>query len=127
MTAWTTSTVVKEYALVKWDSLNYATNSPFSGEVAFGTFIDDYILPEAQAHINAFCKRDFDDYDTIPTAIQGVAARVAANLIQIMVMNRAGPLVRVSDYKIALATQDPITPELKAVLNPWVKRSFQRT
>ena len=78
--------------------LNYVASppAPFANEAAFDTFLTDTLIPRAQAHINAFCKRDFDvDYPTaIPDAIKDVAARAAANMIQYLVMNKMGPLIR---------------------------------
>ena len=63
MTVWVTCQDVRRYALVKWDSLNYATNTPFASENDFDQFLSGTLIPRAQAHINAFCRRDFDlDY-----------------------------------------------------------------
>ncbi len=124
MTAWIDSTLVKRYSLVLWSALNYIANSPFASETAFNTFITASIIPAAQAHVNKYCQRDFDvDYTTIPEAIKDVAARVSANMIQIMVENRAGPLIRIADYKVSMATQDPLTPELRRLLEPWITRT----
>lgn len=125
MTAWTTPTEVKQYSLVKWDSLNYQLTppSPFANEGSFDTFLTSKIIPRAQAHINRHCKRDFDtDYPTgIPEDIMDICARVAANMIQILVMNRSGPLIKVADYKIAMPGQAVLTDEIKADLAPYVK------
>jgi len=82
---------VRKYALVKYDSLNYMTMTPFANETAFDTFLTSTLIPRAQAHINAHCNRDFDgDYpDGIPEAIKDVAARAAANMVQYLVMNKS--------------------------------------
>lgn len=127
MTAWIDSTLVKKYAATKWDAVNYVLNSPFSGEASFAAFIDDTLIPAAQAHINAFCKRDFDvDYSgAIPEAIQDICARATANMIQYLVMNKTGPLIRVSDYKISMPEQDVLPDDLKALLAPWVVPTVQ--
>jgi hypothetical protein len=125
LTAWTSSVEVKKYSLVKWDSLNYVINSPFTSEVNFNSFVDDILIPRAQGHINAFCKRDFDTaYPTgIPDAIKDVAARATANMIQYLVMNKMGPLIRTGDYQISIPDQSVLTKELRALLAPWVKRT----
>lgn len=127
MTAWTTATEVRKYALVKWDSLNYVTSppAPFANETAFDTFLTDTLIPRAQGHINAFCKRDFDTtYPTgIPDAVKDVAARATANMIQYLVMNKMGPLIRVDDYKISIPDQAVLTKELRELLLPWRKRT----
>jgi hypothetical protein len=125
MTAWTSASEVREYALVKWDSLNYASGTPFANEAAFDTFLTDTLIPRAQGHINAHCKRDFDvDYPSgIPDAIKDVAARAAANMIQYMVMNKMGPLIRTGDYQLSIPTQAVLTKELRELLAPWVKRA----
>jgi hypothetical protein len=127
MTPWTTATEVRKYALVKWDSLNYVTSppAPFANETAFDTFLTDTLIPRAQGHINAFCKRDFDTaYPTgIPDAVKDVAARATANMIQYLVMNKMGPLIRVDDYKISIPDQAVLTKELRELLLPWRKRT----
>ena len=127
MTAWTTSTEVKKYSLVKWDSLNYVASppAPFGSEAAFDTFLTDTLIPRAQAHINAFCKRDFDvDYPTgIPDAIEDVAARAASNMVQYLVMNKMGPLIRTGDYQLSIPDQSVLPKELRDLLAPWVRRA----
>ena len=101
-TAWTKHSEVKIYAATKWNALNVSggtggvgVQAPFLNEAAFDNFIDTTLIPRAQSHINRFCKRDFDvDFPgAVPPAIQDVAARAAANMIQYMVSNKMGPLV----------------------------------
>lgn len=129
MTPWTTSTLVKQYALVKWDSLNYLVNppTPFGNEAAFDGFLVDYLIPAAQGHIKAYCSRDFDvEYvgSTLPEAIQDICARAAANMIQYLVMNKMGPLIRTGDYQLSIPDQSVLTPDLRQLLAPW---RLQRT
>jgi hypothetical protein len=127
MTAWTTAAEVRKYALVKWDSLNYTTGppAPFTSEVDFETFLTGTLIPRAQAHLNAFCKRDFDiDYpDGIPDAVKDLVARATANMIQYLVMNKMGPLIRTGDYQISIPDQSVLTKQLRNLLAPWVKRA----
>jgi len=127
MTVWTTASEVRKYALVKWDSLNYVTSppAPFGDEAAFEAFLTGTLIPRAQSHINAFCKRDFDtDYATgIPEAIKDVAARATANMIQYLVMNKMGPLIRTGDYTLSIPDQSVLTKELRGLLAPWVRRT----
>ena len=128
MTHWVGPGEVRQYALVKWDSLNYSTNTPFNTESDFDEFLTTYLIPRAQGHINAYCNRDFDtDYplSTIPETIRDICARVASNMIQYMVMNRMGPLIKVADYKISMPKQEVITPELAKLLDDggWVSQS----
>jgi hypothetical protein len=127
MTAWTTASEVRKYALVKWDSLNYVTSppTPFANETAFDAFLTDTLIPRAQGHINAFCKRDFDvDYlSGIPDAIKDVAARATANMIQYLVMNKMGPLIRTGDYQISIPEQAFLTKELRDLLASWIRRA----
>ena len=122
---WVSAGRVKQYALVDYTTLNYLqTSVPFTNEYEFDTFLDRMIIPATQSHINAFCRRDFNvDYTgaTIPEAIRDICARAAANMVQYLVMNRSGPLIRVSDYKISIPMQAVITPELAALLVPWLK------
>ena len=127
MTAWTTASEVRKYALVKWDSLNYVTSppTPFANETAFDAFLTDTLIPRVQGHINAFCKRDFDaDYlSGIPDAIKDVAARATANMIQYLVMNKMGPLIRTGDYQISIPEQAVLTKELRDLLASWIRRA----
>jgi hypothetical protein len=114
--------------MVKWDSLNYVTSppAPFADEAAFNSFLTATLIPRAQGHINAHCKRDFDvDYaaSSIPEAIKDVAARATANMIQYLVMNKMGPLIRTGDFQISIPQQAVLTKELKDLLAPWVKRA----
>jgi hypothetical protein len=117
---------VKRYAVVKWESLNYSTSppAPFADEAIFNNFLTSTLIPRAQGHVNAFCKRDFDtDYpDGVPDAVKDVAARAAANMIQYLVMNKMGPLIRTGDYQISIPNQSVLTKELRDLLAPWVKR-----
>jgi hypothetical protein len=125
--AWTIASEVRKYALVKWDSLNYITSppAPFANEAEFDALLTSALIPRAQAHINAYCKRDFDtDYpDGIFEAIEDVAARATANMIQYLVMNKMGPLIRTGDFQISIPQQAVLTKELKDLLAPWVKRA----
>ncbi|MCJ7455812.1 hypothetical protein MUP07_03595 [Candidatus Bathyarchaeota archaeon] len=127
MTPWTTATEVKRYALVKWDSLNYATSppAPFANEAAFNSFLADTLIPRAQDHINRYCKRDFDTDNPagIPDAVKDVAARATANMIQYLVMNKMGPLIRTGDFTISIPTQAVLSKELKDLLASWVRRA----
>jgi hypothetical protein len=125
MTVWIIASEVRKYSLVKYDSLNYTTGTPFANETAFDAFLTGTLIPRAQAHINAYCKRDFDaDYtDGIPEAVKDVAARATANMIQYLVMNKMGPLIRTGDYQISIPDQSVLTKELRDLLTPWVKRA----
>jgi len=125
MTPWTTAAEVKQYALVKWDNLNYASGTPFAHEAAFNSFLEDKLIPRAQAHINRYCRRDFDaDYPSgVPEDIKDICARVAANMIQYMVMNKMGPLIRTGDYQISIPKQAVLTDEIKADLADYVTKT----
>jgi hypothetical protein len=122
--AWITSAEVQKYALVKWDSLNYAAGTPFTNEAAFDTFLDGTLIPRAQAHINQYCRRDFNvDYPTaVPDAIKDIAARATANMIQYMVMNKMGPLVHQGQFTLSIPVQNVLPPDLQQLLAPWEKR-----
>jgi hypothetical protein len=125
MTAWTTAAEARKYAQVKLDSINYDKTTPFANDAAFDTFIAETLIPRAQGHINAFCKRDFDaDYPSgVPEAVKDIAARATANMIQYLVMNRMGPLIRTGDYEISIPDQSVLTKELRELLTPWVRRA----
>jgi hypothetical protein len=125
MAAWTTAAEARKYAQVKLDSINYDKNTPFANDAAFETFIAETLIPRAQGHINAFCKRDFDaDYPSgVPEAVKDIAARATANMIQYLVINRMGPLIRAGDYKISIPDQSVLTKELRELLTPWVRRA----
>jgi hypothetical protein len=124
MTPWTNHAEVEMYAATKWDALNVSAGVPFANQVAFDTFIDGILIPRAQSHINRFCKRDFDvDFPSaIPPAIQDVAARATANMIQYMVSNKMGPLVHETMFQISIPVQAVIPKDLQDLLTPWIKR-----
>ena len=124
MTPWTTSAEVRQYALVKWESLNYAPDTPFADEDAFDDFLDDVLIPRAQGHINKACKRDFDaDYPGgVPDAVKDLVARAAANMMQYMVMNKMGPLIHQGQFTLSIPDQSVLTKDLLQLLAPWVKR-----
>lgn len=56
-------------------------------------------------------------YATVPAVIDDVTARIAARILQIMVQNKMGILVRIDDFKVQLADYKVITEDIKAVLN----------
>jgi hypothetical protein len=130
-TAWTTATEVRRYALVKWDSLNYtsAPPTPFADDASFNIFLTSLLIPRAQGHINAHCRRDFDvDYPGgVPEAIADIAARATANMIQYMVMNKMGPLIRTGDFQLSIPDQSVLTKELRELLAPWMKKRAATT
>jgi hypothetical protein len=121
-TQWISADEVKQYALVKYDSLNYATSVPFGSEYEFNVFIDELLIPRAQGHINTYCRRNLDtEYGPtgMPEPLRDIAARATANMIQYLVMNKMGPLIKVSDYRISIPVQEVLTKELLALLQPW--------
>jgi len=122
MTAWVDAPTVIQYALVNYTTLNYIPNTPFVTSADFDEFLEDYLIPAAQGHINAYCRRDFDvDYPTgIPEAIKDITCRATSNMIQYLVMNKSGPLIRVSDYHISMPEQDVLPDDLKKLLQPWI-------
>jgi hypothetical protein len=122
-TIWISGEEARRYALVRYDSLNYSkTSVPFSNEYEFNVFVEEFLIPSAQGHVNAYCNRDFDtDYSgAIPAAIRDICARVVSNMIQYLVMNKSGPLIRMSDYQISMPKQDVLTTEIKMLLDPWI-------
>ncbi len=124
MSAWTDSGEVRKYAAIKWDALNTKPSDPFADEDAFDDFLDETLIPRAQDHINKHCKRDFDvDYPgAVPAAVQDVAARATANMLQYMAANKMGPLVHETIFQISIPLQDVLSKDLIALLAPWVKR-----
>jgi len=63
---YTTAAEVRKRALVKWDSLNYATSppAPFADEDAFDNWLTNTVIPEAEKLINEFCRRpDFSEHE----------------------------------------------------------------
>jgi len=60
---YTTAAEIRRRALVKWDSLNYATNSPFASAAAFDDWLEETVIPEAETLINEYCRRpDFSQH-----------------------------------------------------------------
>jgi hypothetical protein len=124
--AWITASEVKKYAQVKYTDF---MEGSFASETELDSFITDSVIPAVESHIEAYCRRDFDaDYPSgIPNAIKDVARRASTNILQYMIMNKMGPLIRVDErfqhYKLGIPEQEVLTPGLKALLDPWVKAS----
>jgi len=122
---WVTASEVKLYAQVAYT--NFLEGSS-ADEAAFDTFITDTVIPAVESHIEAYCDRDFDtDYPSgIPAAIKDVARRAAANILQYMIMNKMGPLIRTSgpagEIKLAIPEQEILTPGLRKLLDRWKYR-----
>jgi len=58
-------------------------------------------------------------YQSIPPAIDDATARIAARILQIMVQNKMGILVRVDDFKVQLADYRVVTDDIKMVLDRY--------
>jgi hypothetical protein len=56
---YTTADEVLRRALIKWDALNYQTSpaAPWSDETSFKTWLTNTIIPEAEALVNDYCRR----------------------------------------------------------------------
>jgi len=119
--AWVTALEVRQYAQVLYSDFQEGT---FANETAFDTFITGTVIPAVESHIEAYCDRDFDvDFPSgIPAAIKDVARRAAANILQYMIMNKMGPLIRVEDFKLAIPEQEILTPGLRKLLDRWKYR-----
>jgi hypothetical protein len=119
-TPWSGVTAVecKRYAQVTYDQLGFASDEEFN------SWINDVLIAEAESHVEAYCLRDFsEDFTNIPEAVKGVIRRTVANAIQVAVLNRAGPLIRVGDYRVEWADRTILTDDLKQLLNPFVKQT----
>jgi len=121
---WVSVGEVKSYALVNYTALNWSTGVPFTNEDSFNAFLQGFLIPRAQGHVNSYCHRDFAvDYtgSTIPEEIRDICARAAANMVQYLVMNKMGPLVTTAGgYKLRIPTQEVLPDELKRLLEPWI-------
>lgn len=60
-------------------------------------------------------------YESAPADVADVCARLCANALQVIVLNKSGPLVRVGDYRVEWADRTILTEDLKALLAPRVK------
>jgi len=58
-------------------------------------------------------------YSSVPEVIKDVTARIAANMLQYMIMNKMGPLIREGEFKLAIPDQAVLTSDLKALLEPF--------
>jgi len=118
---WIIAEEVRQYAQVNYDDFREGV---FANESALDTFITNTVIPAVESHIEAYCDRDFDtDFPSgIPEAIKDVARRAAANILQYMIMNKMGPLIRVEDFKLAIPEQEILTPGLRRLLDRWKYR-----
>lgn len=108
----------KKYAQVTYDQLGFSTDTEFT------TWINDVLIAEAEDVVESYCRRDFsEDYGTIPETVKAVIRRIVSNALQIAILNRAGPLVRVGDWRVEWADRNIFTDDLKALLEPYVKQT----
>ncbi|MBS7646147.1 hypothetical protein KEJ44_08980 [Candidatus Bathyarchaeota archaeon] len=109
----------KRYAQVSCDQLGFST------DVEFDAWINDVLIAEAEGVVESYCRRDFDvDYpEGAPEAVRTVIRRIVSNALQVAVLNRAGPLVRIGDWRVEWADRNIFPDDLKALLEPYVKRT----
>ncbi|MEM2122913.1 MAG: hypothetical protein QXE79_04670 [Candidatus Bathyarchaeia archaeon] len=109
----------KRYAQVTYDQLG------FSSEVEFDSWINDVLIAEAEGVVEAYCRRSFsEDYPSgIPEAVRAVIRRIVSNTLQVAVLNRAGPLIRVGDWRVEWADRNIFTDDLRRLLDPYVKQT----
>jgi len=119
--AYTTATIVKQYAQVAYADFLEGT---FANDAAFVTFITDTVIPAAQSYIDYYCDQT---WTTAPADVADVCARVAANILQYMIMNKQGPLVRVDQFKVVIPECEVLTPGLRMLLGPHIKRTLLKT
>jgi len=100
----------------------------FSSDAELDAWIGQTLLPAVEGHIEGKCERDFDvDYPSgIPPEVKDIASRAIANMLQYMVMNKMGPLIRTSgpsgEIKLAIPEQEILTPGLLKLLAPFKRR-----
>ncbi|MGC8850595.1 MAG: hypothetical protein ACP5QI_09010, partial [Candidatus Bathyarchaeia archaeon] len=118
--AWSGVTVgeCKRYAQVTYDQLGFPDDREFSD------WINDTLIAEAESVVESYCRRDFsEDYASVPEAVKAVIRRIVSNALQVAVLNRAGPLVRIGDWRVEWADRNIFTDDLKALLAPYVKQT----
>jgi hypothetical protein len=114
--AYCTADDVKKYSQVTFDQLG------FSNDDEFTTWLTDVLIPRAEAMIQGYCNQSFT---TVPADVTDVCARLCANALQVMILNRSGPLVRVGDYRIEWADRTVFTDDLRRLLARYVKASIE--
>ena len=108
----------KKYAQVGYDQLG------FSSDVEYEAWINDVLIAEAEGVVESYCRRNFrEDYAEIPEVVKAVIRRIVGNALQIAVLNRAGPLVRIGDWRVEWADRNIFTDDLKTLLEPYVKQT----
>ena len=90
--------------------------------------INDWIM-QSEAHINAYCKRDWYNRtingQTIPVGVPGVVKnvciRLTANIIAFSFARRDNPLKKVDDWTTGVISSEIFTEDLKQDLKPFRK------
>jgi hypothetical protein len=98
------------------------TDCGFTSQAAMDAHITEVLIPAVQSLIEEHLKRTYTDAN-VPAAVEQIAMRLAAKGLQFIIVNKMGPLIRVADYRVQLARDDIMSPEIRAELEPFVLRS----
>jgi hypothetical protein len=98
----------------------------FASQAAMDAYLTANVISGVQDLINGHLRQSYTD-ETVPAGVKSIALRVAANALLLIVANKMGSLVRVGDWRVQLARRDIFTPELRAELEPYVKKRTPAT
>ncbi|MBS7623768.1 hypothetical protein KEJ39_08910 [Candidatus Bathyarchaeota archaeon] len=112
--AWITAEDVKHYSQIKYNMLG------FNSDAEYESWILNLLLPRCESIIEDHCGQKFDD-ETVSETVKTVCALLASKILQFMVMNAAGPTVRIDDWQVQTASSEVFSPDLKKLLGPYIK------
>ncbi len=90
--------------------------------------INSWIM-QSEAHINAYCKRDWYNRTIlgqtipvgVPLVVKNVCIRLTANIIAFAQTRRDMPLKKVDDWTVGVISSEIFTDDLKEDLKPYVR------
>ena len=99
-----------------------ATTLGFADSTAMNNHITNFLIPGAQNLIEQYLRTTYTDA-TVPAGVKHAALRVAATALIKIGVRKMSTLVRVEDWRVELSKQDIFTPEIRAELVPFEKRT----
>ncbi|MEM3596070.1 MAG: hypothetical protein QXL25_05720 [Candidatus Bathyarchaeia archaeon] len=112
--AWITAEDVKNYSQIRYNMVG------FNSDAEYESWISNVLLPRCESIIEDYCGQKFDD-GAVGETVKTVCALLASKTLQFMVMNAAGPAVRIDDWHVQTASSEVFSPDLKKLLGPYVR------
>ncbi|MGQ9543689.1 MAG: hypothetical protein ACUVTM_06375 [Candidatus Bathyarchaeia archaeon] len=111
---WITASDVKQYSQVKFNMVGFTSDAEYT------SWINNILLPRCESIIEDYCGQHFDD-ESVSETVKTVCVMLASKTLQFIIMNAAGPIIRIEDWKVQTATLEVFSDDLKRLLGPYVR------